>query len=172
MSANLNIATDQQQAHVYRIRLRWPMLIFFTAAFLLFAADAVGGSHWWYSWAMMLVAARALYQTWQEQLVISPEGVLYDTGQFFRIRTSWENIMGIYHHNWLSRDFLLLRNRSVEGSRLMTFGVNKLARLIPLTRFDRHWREGPIGADIVRFAPQFFEQQIFITIPSESDNSL
>jgi hypothetical protein len=172
MSANLNIAADQQQAHVYRIKLRWPLLIFFSAVFLLFAADAVFGSGWWYSWAMMLISARGLYTYWQEQLVISPEGVMYDSGQFYRIRTTWENISGIYHHKWLHRDFLLLRNRGVEGSPLMTFGINKLARLIPLTRFGRRWREGPIGADIARFAPQLFEQQIFTTIPSESNNSL
>ncbi len=102
---------------------------------------------------------------WRARLVLSPEEVLYDDGLFFRIRTSWDNVSGIYQLEPRTLGFLVLREPRLEASPLTAWLAGpKARRLIPLSQFDRRWRTGSIGKDIRRFAPQLLDQEAVTTI--------
>lgn len=106
-----------------------------------------------------------MYYTRRVRLVISSEGVMYDSGLLFRIRTPWSNLAGIYRLRAGAQEHLLLREPGLEASPLTAWIAGpKARRLIPLGQFDRRWRTGALGEDIRRFAPQLLDQEVITTI--------
>lgn len=117
---------------------------------------------------ILLTEIRFIYWIKQESITISDVGIIYDTpGMILEVR--WEDLYKISHcWRFLIRQECLVVDVSKMKIRQWAAYANSYSSIwenypqnaaIPLSCFDRHWRDSELGEKIKQYAPHLFEKE-------------